>query len=326
VSDERVRLFVALELPDDVRDVLQRWRSRALSDMQGLRAVDAENLHVTLCFLGSCEAAEIDSIGAACAGAVAGREPCSLALGGALWLPPRRPRVVAVDLDDHGSALASVQASLSDALAAGGWYRPESRPFLAHVTVARVGSGARVRAGELPALDPVAFAGSTVTLYRSRPSPRGARYEPLRRIDLGEASADSVLGAADPVAVVRRFHAEQARAYAGGELERLRALVAEDVVWHVPGRSAIAGEHLGVEAVLAYFDRRRRFTDETFRVTVHSIGLVGDRVVQFAGGRALRAGEEVSWETVGVFRVEGGRLAECWLIPFDQYAFDRIWS
>ena len=66
--------------------------------------------------------------------------------------------------------------------------------------------------------------------------------------------------------------------------------------------------------------------DGTFRVEVHGAAMIAGRVVQLAGGRAVRRGEDVTWETVGVFRVAGGRIAECWLIPFDQAAFDRIWS
>jgi hypothetical protein len=73
-------------------------------------------------------------------------------------------------------------------------------------------------------------------------------------------------------------------------------------------------------------DARRRIMDGTFRVTVHGAAIIAGRVVQLAGGSAVRAGETLSWETVGVFRVEAGRIAECWLIPFDQPAFDRIWT
>ena len=67
-------------------------------------------------------------------------------------------------------------------------------------------------------------------------------------------------------------------------------------------------------------------TDATFRVIVHGAAMIAGRVVQLAGGRAVRDGREVTWETVGVFRVADGRIAECWLIPFDQAEFDRIWS
>ena len=183
---------------------------------------------------------------------------------------------------------------------------------------------ARIKTPSLPAPPALEFRCSRVTLYRSRLSPAGARYEPLRIVELGSAP-----GAADPLSVVRRFHASQARVYAGGsadELRELRELLSDDVVWHVPGGSAIAGEHRGIEAVLAYMDARRRIMDGTFRVTVHGAAMIAGRVVQLAGGTAVRDGREVAWETVGVFRVEGGRIAECWLIPFDQAGFDRIWS
>ncbi|MBV9334296.1 MAG: RNA 2',3'-cyclic phosphodiesterase [Solirubrobacterales bacterium] len=318
--DERARLFVALELPEPAREALVHWGSAVLSNFRGLRPVRAENLHATLCFLGSRRTAEIEAIAGAC-GAVAGEPAVESGFAEPVWLPPRRPRVLAVRLADDDGALARVQAALSSALVGGGWYAPEPRPFLGHVTVARVGRDVRIRPAELPAAPAVEVRCSRVTLYRSRLGSGGARYESLSVVELGSAP-----GAADPLSVVRRFHEEQARMYAGGSIDAVRALLADDVVWHVPGASAIAGEHRGVDAVLEYFARRRDMMDGTFRVAVHGASPIAGRVVQLAGGRAVRRGEEVSWETVGVFRVAGGRIAEGWLIPFDQAAFDRIWS
>ena len=320
--DERARLFVALELPPGARDVLVRWREAALRDVRGLRLVAPESLHATLCFLGSRPVGEVEAIGGAC-GVVAGEPPVASGFGEALWLPRRRPGVLAVSLEDAGGALARIQATLSSALVAGGWYAPESRPFLAHVTVARVASrGGRFRPPSVVGPPSSEVLCSRVTLYRSRLGAGGARYEPLRVVELG-----SDLGAADPMSVVRRFHASQAAFYAGAVGDRaLREVLTEDVVWHVPGASAIAGTHRGLDAVLAYLGRRRDMTDATFRVEVHGMAIIAGRVVQLAGGRAVRDGVEVTWETVGVFRVFQGRIAECWLIPFDQAAFDRIWS
>jgi 2'-5' RNA ligase len=316
-SGERVRLFVALELPDDVRGALAGWRP----SMTGLRLIDAADLHVTLCFLGSRFEREIQPILAACA-AVSSFPPASLTVRDAVWLPPRRPRVLAVRLADAGHRLAEVQSELSRALSEGGWYAPEVRPFLVHVTVARVARDVR-RAAAVELVPPpsMSFEGTRVTLFRSRLSARGARYEALGSVTLGSGAA----APADPVSVVRRFHAEQARAYALGEMDGVAELLCDDVVWHVPGESAIAGEHRGRAAVLDYFARRRGLTDATFRVMVHGAALIDGRVVQLAGGRAVREGHEVSWETVGVFTVRDGRIAECWLIPFDQHAFDQIW-
>ena len=318
--DERARLFVALELPASARDILSRWRAATLRETRALRPVPVEHLHATLCFLGSRPASQIEEIAGAC-GVVAGEPVVEPRLGEPVWLPARRPRVLAVHLSDGSGALSRLQAALSSALVSGGWYAPESRPFLGHVTVARVAKHERIKP---PALEPppaVEVRCSRVTLFRSRLGSSGARYEPLSVIELGSAP-----GAADPLSVVRRFHAEQTRLYADGEVAGVRELLTDDVVWHVPGASAIAGEHRGVEAVLAYMDARRRIMDGTFRVTVHGASVIAGRVVQLAGGCAMRDGREVAWETVGVFRVSDGRIAECWLVPFDQAAFDAIWS
>jgi RNA 2',3'-cyclic 3'-phosphodiesterase len=316
------RLFVALELPDEAREALVWWRSSVARDVPGLRLLRPEDLHATLCFLGSRPEDEIDAIAGAC-GVVAGEPVADSGFGSALWLPARRPRVLAVALSDPEGVIARVQSVLSDALVAGGWYAPESRPFLAHVTVARVGRDSRVRPVSVPPPpDDLMVRCSRVTLYRSQLGAGGARYSAIASVELGSAS-----GAADPLSVVRRFHDAQAFVYSGSvPPESLRDVLAEDVVWHVPGASAIAGEHRGLEGVLEYFETRRRMTDSTFRVTVRGAAMIAGRVVQLAGGVALRDGREVTWETVAVFRVVDGRIAECWLVPFDQAVFDEIWS
>lgn len=64
--------------------------------------------------------------------------------------------------------------------------------------------------------------------------------------------------------VVERFYAAQRRFYAGEDTaDSLRTLLSEDVAWHVPGRSPIAGHYHGHDEVLA--DRRAR-TPATFRI------------------------------------------------------------
>jgi 2'-5' RNA ligase len=182
-SDERARLFVALELPGPVRDHLATWGKGVADGLPGVRAVAVENLHVTLCFLGWVSLGSVDAVAAAC-GAVRGMPAASLRAVGGIWLPPRRPGVLAVELLDVGGRLGGIQAALSAALAEGGWYTPEKRPFLPHVTVGRVGRGARVRRTDLPETpDDPAFSGMTVTLFRSRLSGAGARYEGLASVE-----------------------------------------------------------------------------------------------------------------------------------------------
>jgi 2'-5' RNA ligase len=178
MRSERARLFVALELPDEALAALLAWRERDVARIGGLRLLAPGSLHVTLCFLGSLPVSETGAVAAACSAAP--REPeIALALGAAVWLPRRRPAVLAVSVEDPTGALARAQASLSQALAAGGWYEPEQRPFLPHVTVARVRREERIRALDLVPPARVRFTGSAVTVFRSWPAPGGSRYEAL---------------------------------------------------------------------------------------------------------------------------------------------------
>lgn len=148
----------------------------------GLRRLEPTALHVTLCFLGPQRVQDIDAIAAACR-SVQDRGVVDLQLGEPLWLPDRRPRVVAVALRDRSGALAALQAALADTLERGGWYEPEHRPFLAHVTVGRFGrSGGHPQELEPP--DPVRFSATTVTLQRSRTGPGGSRFERLVAVPL----------------------------------------------------------------------------------------------------------------------------------------------
>jgi len=126
--------------------------------------------------------------------------------------------------------------------------------------------------------------------------------------------------------LIRDFHEHQNRFYAGGEQEPARALLAEDVVWHVPGRSAIAGDHRGRDEVLRYFAARRDLAHGTFRIAVRGVLADNERAVIFAGGQVQRDGNSFDWETASVFRIVDGKIAECWVLPYDQYRFDEIWA
>lgn len=177
------RLFVALDLPQEAVAALAAWRQPVLRVHDLLRPVRRDSLHVTLCFLGWLDEDVIAplSVLVATASARVGSVP-ALALGEPLWLPRRRPRALAIGVADREGALARLQRSLSERLADDGWHEPERRPYLPHVTVARVrGNGPALRRMGLPAVPELSFGGAAVTLYRSLLHPSGARYEPLFR-------------------------------------------------------------------------------------------------------------------------------------------------
>jgi 2'-5' RNA ligase len=196
VSGSRARLFLALDLPEEERLSLAGWRDELLEERPDLRPVRPEALHVTLVFLGWQDESAAEGIAEAAFAALPDAAPPRLAGREVRSLPPHDPRLFALDLDDEESRAAALQAAASAALEAGGWYRPEKRPFWPHVTLARVKRGTR-RAPALPAepappRDP--FEAGTVTLYRSTLRPQGSIYEPLARtvaVDAGDPASRS---------------------------------------------------------------------------------------------------------------------------------------
>ena len=114
-------------------------------------------------------------------------------------MPPRNARLFALDLDDEEARATALQAAMSDALEAGGWYRPEKRPFWPHITLARVKRGERRVAppAEEPPPPGEPYDAATVTLYRSTLRAQGALYEPLRRTVAGDALETAAEPAAD---------------------------------------------------------------------------------------------------------------------------------
>lgn len=177
------RLFVALELPGDLRASLAAFgRDVAAADF-AVRAVEEGSLHLTLAFLGHRALDEIEPAGAAVA-AVTAPAP-RLELGEPLWLAPRRPHVLTVAVADPDGALAFLHRALLERLEAAlpAW-RPEARPLRPHVTVGRVRRGARPRTTGLPAAPAGAWTAGSLVLFRSHLGGGPARHEPLARASL----------------------------------------------------------------------------------------------------------------------------------------------
>jgi RNA 2',3'-cyclic 3'-phosphodiesterase len=173
-DDRPWRLFVALSLPDAVRAAL------AVPGDGTWRPVAPDSLHLTLAFLGARPPADVEPISRVLE-AEAGTPAPRLALGGPLMLPPRRPRVLAVALEDLDGTLGPLQARVSQGLAEAGVYTPEKRPFRAHITVARLRPQARApRAIDGP--ERLELTAAELTLYRSQLHPKGARYTPVTSV------------------------------------------------------------------------------------------------------------------------------------------------
>jgi 2'-5' RNA ligase len=185
----KIRTFVALDVPDEIRAGIAAWGAKELGD-EALRPVREESLHVTLAFLGHIPAEDVDRAATVVTGLRP--RPVPMTLGAAPIAKPRgRPGLFALDVDSP--VAVELQEELSAALVAAGLFKPEKRPFWPHLTVARVRTErgrkrrprrVRTRPGELPPALVHTFGSVRTSLYRSNLRPDGARYEPLASLDL----------------------------------------------------------------------------------------------------------------------------------------------
>jgi 2'-5' RNA ligase len=172
---ERLRLFCALRLPDDVVDELVRWQREHLT---AGRVVPRDNLHVTLAFLGSPPADRVPDILGALRGAAAGAGPIAFEVSGY-----RETRSVGMlTLDDEGGHAAALARDLHGRLARLRVYEPENRPWLPHLTVVRFRARPRLQPG-IPALG--RFVPSDAALYNSLLRSTGAQYVVIETTALG---------------------------------------------------------------------------------------------------------------------------------------------
>jgi len=116
------------------------------------------------------------------------------------------------------------------------------------------------------------------------------------------------------------------QAFATGDVATLNELFADDIVWHAPGRSQLAGDHQGVDAVLGYFGRTMELTGGAFRVEVHDVVANDEHAVGLNTVHAERAGRTLEDNNTLVFHVRDGRATEVWQYWADQYAADELFG
>lgn len=191
MSGRAVRAFVAVLLPDDVRARLAAAAAELHARAPGLAWVRADNLHVTLRFLGEVEPVTLERVREAVGVAATSVAPFTVALGGLGGFPPgRAPRVVWAGVLAGGEGLGALHDALESTLVARG-IPGESRAFHPHVTLARVRDPRRATrlAGTLgggPPFGEVRVA--ALHLMRSELGPQGSRYSVLVEAPLGDPS------------------------------------------------------------------------------------------------------------------------------------------
>ena len=122
--------------------------------------------------------------------------------------------------------------------------------------------------------------------------------------------------------LIRRGYA----AYTSGDMDTINDLFHDDVVWHVAGRSPIAGDYVGKEQVFGFFGKLQELSAGTSTVEVHDLLADDDHGVGIVIESATRNGQSIQAQAVHVFHLTDGKVTEFWDAHPDQYSSDEFWS
>lgn len=180
-----LRLFVAIELPEFIKDALSRLQAETRKTDIQARWTKAGNIHLTLKFLGDTPVSRLDEIERALAAAVAGVSSISLRASGLSVFPGvKRARVLWTGVSGDTDKLAILQQQVEAHLSTIG-FEKEERRFAAHLTLARFKG--RVNPETLVSVitrcgDFVtdSFIADSLCLFESRLTPKGAVYNCLQ--------------------------------------------------------------------------------------------------------------------------------------------------
>ena len=177
-----VRAFIALELPDALRERIAALASSLKPNLPDVRWLAPETYHLTLRFLGPSSPEALAALEAPLRAAAAACPPMTLRVGDLGVFPaPRAARVLWLGLS-LPPPLLELQAACERAAVAAG-YPPEGRPFRAHLTLGRFSEPRRFVPPAQPELGEAPV--DRLILFRSDLKPQGAEHTPLLSFSLG---------------------------------------------------------------------------------------------------------------------------------------------
>jgi ketosteroid isomerase-like protein len=128
--------------------------------------------------------------------------------------------------------------------------------------------------------------------------------------------------AAENEAIVRRIF----DAFARKQGLALRGLFADDAVWLVPGRGAMAGTYTGREEIFRFLGRLPKETDGTYGSELVDVLASDDRAAALYRARGARHGRTLELDQLLLFRIADGLVQEVLALPSDPEAFEAFWA
>lgn len=187
MSTDRLRLFVAVRIPEDRLEHLDALVEPLRAKLTNARWTDPANQHLTLKFLGATPLDRLDAVTRTMTMVAMGYQPARVAFSELGAFPSRgRIRVLWMGVADDEGLLAKVAEDLDRSFEPIG-IPSEGRAYTPHLTLARFKLPVPLKSGfpSIDAGDIPPFDVDGLTLFRSHLSPKGARYEVIETIPLG---------------------------------------------------------------------------------------------------------------------------------------------
>ena len=115
-------------------------------------------------------------------------------------------------------------------------------------------------------------------------------------------------------------------AFGAGDLEKVREFFDPNVVWHVGGRSPLAGDYKGRDEVFGLFGRAFEVTGGSMKIEVHDILANDEHGVALVTRMAERDGRSFEMNEVHVFHISDGKVTEYWGFEQDQRRSDEFFG
>jgi ketosteroid isomerase-like protein len=110
-----------------------------------------------------------------------------------------------------------------------------------------------------------------------------------------------------------------------GDWDTAFGFLADDLLIHIPGRSAFAGQRLGKDAAVGYISSiRQRYPEGGIELEVIDMLSSEERVVLLVRERFHGEGPPVEIRRANVYRVKGGKVVEVSIFEADQYVVDEL--
>lgn len=185
------RCFIAINLPDNVRDYIEEVVQKVAQTYPSFAYVVSSGIHITLNFLGDIDERAIQNIEAVLGDVVPHYSSIRLGIGNFGYFPNwKSPRVLFLNVREIGaSQLIELQKTLTEKLSLIG-IEPDYKPWHSHLTIARIKNSVSLDLAKLEKLNSVSgleFEVKNISLMENHLSRSGAKYEILYSIPLSSS-------------------------------------------------------------------------------------------------------------------------------------------